>query len=117
MRDWVATEDPRIVGNQKKDCMFLTIHPMKSRECQIAVATSKDLRKLRKKHGPIFKDWKDVNTIIQNQIGGNRHRTEEGKLTAAKIDGKYWMYYGDASHLACILSEDFELPWQPVEKS
>jgi predicted GH43/DUF377 family glycosyl hydrolase len=80
---------------------------------RLAVATSRDLRKWEK-YGPIFKDWKDGkyhNT--ESKSGAIVTELKEGKLTAAKIDGKYWMYYG-VPHIWLATSEDL-IHWQPVE--
>jgi beta-1,2-mannosidase len=111
--EWTGgTEDPRIVETQEG--IYVLTYTQWNRDVpRLAVATSKDLRNWEK-HGPIFKDWKD----------GKYHRTEsksgaivtelkEGKLVAAKIDGKYWMYYG-VPHIWLATSTDL-IHWEPLE--
>jgi predicted GH43/DUF377 family glycosyl hydrolase len=111
--EWTGgTEDPRIV--ETKEGLYVLTYTQWNREVpRLAVATSKDLRNWEK-HGPIFKDWKDGkyhNT--ESKSGAIVTELKEGKLTAAKIDGKYWMYYG-VPHIWLATSEDL-IHWQPVE--
>ena len=92
--EWTGgTEDPRIV--ETKDGLFVLTYTQWNRDVpRLAVATSKDLRTWEK-HGPIFRDWKNGkyhNT--ESKSGAIVTELKDGKLTAAKIDGKYWMYYG-----------------------
>ena len=111
--EWTGgTEDPRII--ETVDGLYVLTYTQWNRDVpRLAVATSKDLKNWEK-HGPIFKDWKD----------GKYHNTEsksgaivtelvDGKLTAAKIGGKYWMYYG-VPHIWLATSEDL-IHWHPVE--
>ncbi|MFT7426848.1 MAG: putative GH43/DUF377 family glycosyl hydrolase, partial [Algoriphagus sp.] len=58
-----------------------------------------------------WKDGKYHNT--ESKSGAIVTELNEGKLTAAKIDGKYWMYYG-VPHIWLATSEDL-IHWQPVE--
>ncbi len=111
--EWTGgTEDPRIV--ETEDGLYVLTYTQWNRDVpRLAVATSKDLRNWEK-HGPIFKDWKDGkyhNT--ESKSGAIVTELKEGKLTAAKIDGKYWMYYG-VPHIWLATSEDL-IHWQPVE--
>jgi beta-1,2-mannosidase len=111
--EWTGgTEDPRIV--ETKEGLYVLTYTQWNRDVpRLAVATSKDLRNWEK-HGPIFKDWKDGkyhNT--ESKSGAIVTELKEGKLTAAKIDGKYWMYYG-VPHIWLATSEDL-IHWQPVE--
>jgi predicted GH43/DUF377 family glycosyl hydrolase len=111
--EWTGgTEDPRIV--ETKEGLYVLTYTQWNREVpRLAVATSRDLRNWEK-HGPIFKDWKDGkyhNT--ESKSGAIVTELKEGKLTAAKIDGKYWMYYG-VPHIWLATSEDL-IHWQPVE--
>lgn len=111
--EWTGgTEDPRIV--ETKEGLYVLTYTQWNRDVpRLAVATSRDLRKWEK-YGPIFKDWKDGkyhNT--ESKSGAIVTELKEGKLTAAKIDGKYWMYYG-VPHIWLATSEDL-IHWQPVE--
>ena len=111
--EWTGgTEDPRIV--ETVDGLYVMTYTQWNREVpRLAVATSKDLRNWEK-HGPIFKGWKEGkyhNT--ESKSGAIVTELKEGKLTAAKIDGKYWMYFG-VSHIWLASSEDL-IHWKPVE--
>jgi predicted GH43/DUF377 family glycosyl hydrolase len=111
--EWTGgTEDPRIVETQ--DGLFVLTYTQWNREVpRLAVATSKDL-KTWEKHGPIFRDWKEGkyhNT--ESKSGAIVTELKNGKLVAAKIQGKYWMYYG-VPHIWLATSDDL-VNWVPVE--
>lgn len=111
--EWTGgTEDPRIV--ETGNGMYVLTYTQWNRDVpRLAVATSKDLRNWEK-HGPIFKDWKEGKYHnVESKSGAIVTELKEGKLTAAKIDGKYWMYYG-VPHIWLASSEDL-IHWQPVE--
>ncbi|MBN3583288.1 pesticidal protein Cry15Aa [Algoriphagus aestuarii] len=111
--EWTGgTEDPRIV--ETADGLFVLTYTQWNRDVpRLAVATSRDLRTWEK-HGPIFKDWKDGEYhSTESKSGAIVTEIKDGKLTAAKIDGKYWMYYG-VPHIWLATSEDL-IHWQPVE--
>lgn len=104
-------EDPRIVKSE--DGVFVVTYTMWDKKtARIGVATSKDLVSWTK-HGPAFakalngkfKDnWSKSGSIIC--------QIKEDQLIAAKINGKYWMYWGDVNiHLAS--STDL-INWEPV---
>lgn len=111
--EWTGgTEDPRIV--ETKDGTYVLTYTQWNREYpRLAVATSKDLKTWNKR-GPIFQEWKDGkyhNT--ETKSGAIVTELKDGKLTAAKINGKYWMYYG-VPHIWLASSEDL-INWEPVE--
>lgn len=111
--EWTGgTEDPRIV--ETEDGMYVLTYTQWNREYpRLAVATSKDLRNWEKK-GPIFQEWKDGkyhNT--ETKSGAIVIELKDGKLVAAKINGKYWMYYG-VPHIWLASSEDL-INWEPIE--
>lgn len=111
--EWTGgTEDPRIV--ETAHGLFVLTYTQWNRDVpRLAVATSRDLRNWEK-HGPIFMDWKDGKYhSTESKSGAIVTEIKEGKLTAAKIDGKYWMYYG-VPHIWLATSEDL-IHWQPVE--
>lgn len=75
----------------------------------ISVATSRDLVHWTK-HGPAFRK--------AGKIGGRSgvvvSRLVQDRLTAAKINGKYWMYYTFPCHLAW---SDNLIDWTPAGKA
>ncbi|MDR7129316.1 putative GH43/DUF377 family glycosyl hydrolase [Algoriphagus sp. 4150] len=111
--EWTGgTEDPRIV--ETTEGLYVLTYTQWNRDVpRLAVATSRDLRNWEK-HGPIFKEWKDGKYHnVESKSGAIVTELKDGKLTATKIDGKYWMYYG-VPHIWLATSEDL-VHWQPVE--
>ncbi len=111
--EWTGgTEDPRIV--QTEEGTFVLTYTQWNREFpRLAIATSKDL-KTWQKHGPIFKDFKEGKYHNrETKSGAIVTELKDGKLVAAKINGKYWMYFG-VPHIWLASSEDL-IQWQPLE--
>ncbi|MEN2283264.1 glycoside hydrolase family 130 protein [Algoriphagus sp. SE2] len=111
--EWTGgTEDPRIV--ETEEGLYVLTYTQWNREVpRLAVATSKDLRNWDK-HGPIFKEWKEGKYHnIESKSGAIVTELKGDKLVAAKIDGKYWMYYG-VPHIWLATSTDL-IHWEPVE--
>ncbi len=107
-------EDPRLIYGEDGN-MVLTYTQWNQKIPRLAVATTKDLLHWDK-HGPAFAD-----------ASGGRYRSMACKsatilgkwvddhLTAVKINGKYWMYWGEGNmHFAT--SEDL-IQWQPMEQT
>jgi predicted GH43/DUF377 family glycosyl hydrolase len=97
--EWTGgCEDPRLV--ESEDGTFvITYTQWNHHVARLAVATSKNLLEWDK-HGPAltnFDGWSKSGAIVCKISGG--------RLKAAKINGKYWMYWGEGS-VACASSED-----------
>lgn len=107
-----GTEDPRIV--ETKEGTYVLTYTQWNREYpRLAVATSTNLKNWEK-HGPIFQKWKDGKYHnMETKSGAIVTELKNGKLVAAKINGKYWMYYG-VPHIWLASSDDL-INWQPVE--
>lgn len=107
-----GTEDPRIV--QTVDGTYVLTYTQWNREVpRLAMATSRDLMNWEK-HGPIFENWKGGKYHqVESKSGAIVTELKNGKLVAAKIDGKYWMYYGVPT-IWLAYSEDL-MNWTPVE--
>jgi predicted GH43/DUF377 family glycosyl hydrolase len=114
-REWPGgVEDPRLV--ESEDGTYVLTYTQWNRVTySIGIATSKDLQHWTK-YGPIFlgaSGGKYDN--LKYKSGGIVTRLVKDHLTAAKINGKYWMYWGEgAIHLAT--SPDL-IHWTPVEDS
>ncbi len=111
--EWTGgVEDPRIV--ETEDGLYVMTYTQWNREYpRLAVATSEDLRNWDK-HGPIFKEWKDGKYHnMETKAGAIVTEFKGEKLVAAKINGRYWMYYG-VPHVWLASSEDL-VNWEPVE--
>lgn len=89
-------EDPRIV--QIDDTFYLTYTAYDGKAARLALATSTDLVNW-KKHGLIFPDleW-----------------SKAGAILPERINGKYWMYFGD-TNIWTAYSEDL-LHWTMIEE-
>jgi dipeptidyl aminopeptidase/acylaminoacyl peptidase/predicted GH43/DUF377 family glycosyl hydrolase len=114
-REWPGgTEDPRIVESED-GTYVLTYTQWNRKVAQMAIATSRDLEHWTK-YGPAFLGASKGNyDFIYYKSAGIVTRLDPVKkrLIAAKIDGKYWMYWGEgAIHLAT--SSDMH-HWSPVE--
>ena len=111
-------EDPRVV--EGPDGRYYIYYTMWNRDnkfgtfksARIGVASSKDL-KYWTKHGPIFEDayngkylnmWHKAASVVTSVQGG--------RLKAVKIDGKYWMYWGENRILAA--TSDNLKDWKPI---
>lgn len=100
-----GVEDPRIV--QSEDGTYILTYTQWNREIpQLAVATSTDLINWEK-HGPLFPDLGH-----ESKSGAILTRVEGDHLVAAKVDGKYWMYWGvPAVYMA---TSDDLIHWEEV---
>ncbi|MFV8225061.1 glycoside hydrolase family 130 protein [Christiangramia aquimixticola] len=112
--EWTGgTEDPRIV--ETEDGLYVLTYTQWNRDLpRLAVATSRDLKNWTK-HGPAFEEYKEGKYNDRDTKSGAivTRLTEDGKLVAAKINGKYWMYYG-VPHIWLASSTDL-VNWEPVE--
>ena len=114
-REWPGgVEDPRLVEGED-GTYVLTYTQWNRKTYSVGIASSRDLMHWTK-HGPAFL------TAAGGKYAGLKYKSagivtrldpEKGRLIAAKIDGKYWMYWGEgAIHLAT--SADL-IRWTPVE--
>ncbi len=114
-REWTGgTEDPRLV--ESEDGLYVLTYTQWNRKiAQAGVATSRDLIHWTK-YGPAFQDAAGgkYNSIWYKSAGIlTRLDPAKGRLIAAKINGKYWMYWGEGDiHLAT--STDL-IHWAPLE--
>lgn len=105
-------EDPRMVEDDKGE-YFMTYTAFDGTTARLLVASSTDLVHW-KKHGPVFADAYQGKYLNQwSKSGSIVSRYENGKIIATKINGKYWMYWGD-QFIWAATSEDL-VHWTPVE--
>ena len=115
LREWPGgVEDPRIVESED-GTYVLTYTQWNRKTYSVGIATSRDLTHWSK-HGPAFfsaAGGKYAELKYKSAGIVTRVDAAKGRLIAAKIDGKYWMYWGEgAIHLAT--SADL-IHWAPVE--
>jgi len=111
-REWPGgTEDPRIV--EGADGMYvLTYTQWNRKNYRVGIATSRDLIHWTK-WGPAFQDAGPKYATFLYKSAGIVTELKGGRLVAAKIDGKYWMYWGE-KQVRLATSEDL-IHWTPVE--
>jgi predicted GH43/DUF377 family glycosyl hydrolase len=107
-------EDPRVVEDDK-GTYFMTYTAYDGTTARLFVASSRDLVNWTK-HGSVFKNaeggkyvdyWSKSGSIICRRSGS--------KMIAAKLKGKYWMYWGE-SNIYMAHSDDL-INWIPVAET
>jgi predicted GH43/DUF377 family glycosyl hydrolase len=107
-----GTEDPRLV--QTEDGTYvLTYTQWNRRQYTVGIATSNDLVHWIK-YGPAFADaahgkYRD----LRYKSAGILTRLDRGRLVAARMHGKYWMYWDEVT-IRLATSPDL-IHWTPVE--
>ncbi len=105
-------EDPRIVEDEN-GTYFMTYTGYDGSKARLLVASSVDLIHWEKKgsvfanayQGKYVNKWSKSGSIVSRYL--------DGKIIATKINGKYWMYWGDKFIWAAI-SDDL-IHWTPIE--
>jgi predicted GH43/DUF377 family glycosyl hydrolase len=112
-REWPGgVEDPRIV--EAEDGTYVLTYTQWNRKTfSVGMATSRDLMHWTKS-GPAFANAAGGKYAdLKYKSAGIVTRIDQGRLIATKINGQYWMYWGEgAIHLAT--SSDL-IHWNPVE--
>lgn len=102
-------EDPRVV--ESPDGGFVcTYTGFAGRRPLLMVATSPDLRTWTK-HGLAFAGTTHAERSAKS--GAIVTEVRDGRLVAARLDGRYWMYWGEGTCFAAT-SDDL-VRWAPVE--
>ena len=112
-REWPGgVEDPRIV--ERDDGTYVLTYTQWNRETySVGIATSRDLKHWTKE-GPAFLNalgGKYAN--LKYKSAGIVTQLKDGRLVAAKIAGRYWMYWGEGS--IKLATSDDAIHWIPVE--
>lgn len=104
-------EDPRIV--EKDDGTYVLLYTSWNREvARLSVATSPDLVHW-KKQGPAFaKAYEGKFLNVWSKSGSIVTKLIKKKIIATKVNGKYWMYWGE--NPMYIASSDNCIDWTPV---
>jgi beta-1,2-mannosidase len=107
-------EDPRI-AEDSAGTYYLTYTAYNGSTCKLSVATSTDLVTWLKR-GPVFRtalSGKYLN--FRTKSSGILTKLTSGRPIAAKINGHYWMYWGE-SPVFLAYSDDL-INWTPVENA
>lgn len=104
-------EDPRIV--QREDGTYImTYTAYDGDKARLLVASSPDLYKWTK-HGHVFANAYNGKYVSKWSKSGSIVSTyKNGNIVATKVNGKYWMYWGDVNIWAAT-SDDL-INWTPV---
>ncbi len=102
-------EDPRIVESENGD-YIMTYTSYDGKIARLCIASSKDLHTWIK-HGLVLEEGKYKDTWSKS--GAIVSRLEDGKIIATKINGKYWMYFGDTD--LYIATSDNLIDWEVSE--
>ena len=105
-------EDPRVVQDER-GIYYMTYTAFDGRTARLLVATSADLVHWTKEgsafadayNGKYSRTWSKSGSIVSRYLGG--------RVVATKINGKYWMYWGDQD--IWIATSDDLIHWTPVE--
>ena len=110
-REWPGgVEDPRLI--ESPDGTYVLTYTQWNRiTYSVGIATSRDLIHWTK-HGPAFGSTGKYGTL-QYKSAGILTQLVAGHLLAAKLHGKYWMYWGEG-HISLATSPDL-IHWTPVE--
>jgi len=114
-REWPGgVEDPRIVESED-GTYVLTYTQWNRRTVAVGIATSRDLTHWSKQGPAFFTAAGGKYARLKYKSAGivTRLDPDKGRLIAAKIDGKYWMYWGEGS-IRLASSKDL-IHWTPVE--
>ena len=106
-----GVEDPRLAVTE--DGTFVVFYTQWNRKVpRLGVATSKDLRTWQK-HGPIFakSNYKPL-MEMSHKSASIVTTLKNDKLVITKINGKYWMYWGE--HGVKGATSDNLIDWEPV---
>ena len=110
-REWPGgVEDPRIV--ESPDGTYVLTYTQWNRKTYtVGIATSKDLIQW-KKFGPAF-GAEGKYAALQYKSAAILTHLQNGRLIAAKVDGSYWMWWGEIT-IRLARSDDL-IHWHPVE--
>jgi beta-1,2-mannosidase len=112
-REWPGgVEDPRLV--EAPDGFYVLTYTQWNRKTySIGVATSRDLIHWTK-HGPALGQTGPYAGLMYKS-GGIVTELQQGRLIAARIHGKFWMYWGEIQ--VRLASSPDLIHWTPVEES
>ncbi len=103
-------EDPRVVEDEK-GVYYMTYTAYDGDKARLFVATSKDLRHWTK-HGSVFTKAGNQFVDMWSKSGSILCREHNGKMIAKKVNGKYWMYWGE-SNIYMAISDNL-VDWTPM---
>lgn len=106
-----GVEDPRIVESED-GTYFMTYTSYDGKTARLCLASSRDLINWQK-HGPVLGTGKYRETWSKS--GAIVSRLEGNRIIATKVQGKYWMYFGDTDLF--IAGSDDLIHWEVAENA
>ena len=107
-------EDPRIVEDAK-GIYYMTYTAYDGTTARLFIATSKDLIHW-KKYGSVFKNASDGAFInYWSKSGSIVCKRNGSRFIATKINGKYWMYWGESN--IYMATSDNLIDWTPIPET
>ena len=106
-------EDPRVVEDEN-GIYYMTYTGFNGHSARLCVAVSKDLYEWEKKGAAFARAFNGKYRKTWSKSGSIVCRLDGEKLVAAKINGAYWMYWGDSTIF--LATSDDLVNWTPVEK-
>ncbi|HTM92046.1 MAG TPA: glycoside hydrolase family 130 protein, partial [Flavisolibacter sp.] len=107
-------EDPRIVEDDK-GTYYMTYTAYDGTTARLFIATSKDLLHW-KKHGSVFKNAEGGKYVDYWSKSGSIICTRKSdKMIATKINGTYWMYWGESN--IYMATSDNLIDWTPMKET
>lgn len=107
-------EDPRVVETEDGR-YFMTYTSYDGDKARLCVASSADLLHWQK-HGLAFANFIKSKRDFWSKSGSIVCRKVGNRMIATKINGQYWMYWGDQAQLYAATSDDL-INWYPVVKA
>ncbi|MEH6307170.1 glycoside hydrolase family 130 protein [Olivibacter sp. CPCC 100613] len=107
-----GTEDPRVAVTE--DGLYVMFYTQWNRKiARLGVATSKDLVHWQK-HGQIFSKAKNAALVLDkfHKSASIVTQVKNGKQVIAKVNGKYWMYWGENGVYGA--TSDNLIDWEPI---
>jgi predicted GH43/DUF377 family glycosyl hydrolase len=105
-------EDPRVVEDDK-GTYYMMYTAYDGTTARLLVATSTDLLHWKKQGSVFAKAYGGEYAPKWSKSGSVVSTYKNGQAIATKINGKYWMYWGD-SQIWCATSDDL-VDWTPLE--
>jgi predicted GH43/DUF377 family glycosyl hydrolase len=107
-------EDPRVVEDDK-GLYYMTYTAYDGDKARLLIATSKDLQHWTKEGAAFVRAYNGKYANSWSKSGAIVSRYADGKILATRVNGKYWMYWGD-QFIWAATSDDL-INWVPVEMS
>jgi predicted GH43/DUF377 family glycosyl hydrolase len=108
-----GTEDPRIVQDSTGQ-YYMTYTAYDGKTARLSVATSRDLRHWTKQGLAFAQAYNGKYLNLWSKSAAIVTRKKNGRFIAKKINGKYWMYWGD-TNLYLATSSDL-IHWKPIQE-